>query len=156
MKIGRAVLHLLAMQLLGVVPATYAQTQSSDWSLVEQLRPGTPISVKGRLRVQCNFRHADEKQLVCDPRTQGGFLRPPIQLPRELVREVRIERVEASTVAGAAIGAGAGAALGASSGNGTLTRGGSALLGGGIGGLIGGTFSRQFPFLHGKVVYERP
>ena len=130
--------------------------QTSNWSAVQQLRPGTPISVKVRFRVQCNFHYADEKQLVCDPRLRGRFPRPPITVPRAQIHQVRIEKVEASTMAGAAIGAGAGAALGASSSNGTLTRQGSTLLGAGIGGLIGGTFGRQFPLLHGEVVYQRP
>ena len=130
--------------------------QTSDWNAVKQLRPGTPISVKVRLRVQCNFRHADDKQLVCDQRTQGRFLRPPIVLARAQIHEVRIERADASMAAGAAIGAGAGATLGATSGNGTLTRGGSTLLGAGIGGLIGGVFGKQFPFLHGEIVYQKP
>ncbi len=96
------------------------------------------------------------KQLVCGQRTQVRFPRPPIVLQRAQIREVRIERTDASAVAGAAIGAGAGATLGATSGNGTLTRGGAALLGAGIGGLIGGVFGKQFPFLHGEVVYQKP
>jgi hypothetical protein len=130
--------------------------QSNDWNAVRQLRPGTAISVKGRFRIQCNFWHADDEQLVCGPRSQGRFLRPPIVLPRFQIHQVRIERADASALAGTAIGAGAGAAVGASSGNGTLTRGGSTLLGAGIGGLIGGVFSREFPFLHGEVVYQKP
>jgi hypothetical protein len=130
--------------------------QTGDWSAVQQLQPSTPISVKVRFRLQCNFRHADDRQLVCDPRTQGRFLRPPIVFARAQIHEVRIERADASAAAGAAIGAGAGAALGASSGNGTLTRGGSTLLGAGIGGLIGGAFGKQFPFIHGEVVYQKP
>ena len=147
----------LAILLLGsFLAAAPAQAQTSDWRAVQQLRPGTAISVKGRFRVQCNFREASETELVCSQRTQGRFLRPPIVLPRAQIRQVRIERAEASALAGTAIGAGAGAALGANSGNGALTREGSTLLGAGIGGLIGGTFGRQFPFLHGDVVYERP
>lgn len=143
--------------LLGsFLAAAPARAQTGDWHAVQQLRPGTAISVKGRLRVQCNFREANETELVCSPRTQGRFLRPPIVLPRAQIRQVRLERAEASALAGTAIGAATGAAVGASSGNGTLTRGGSALLGAGIGGLIGGTFSRQFPFLHGEVVYQKP
>jgi len=152
----RCMCQIVSVMFLLLVLIVQPWAQTSNWSTVQQLRPGTPISVKVRFRLQCNFRHADDQQLVCDERTQGRFLRPPIVLARAHIHEVRIERADASAVAGAAIGAGTGAAVGATSGNGTLTRGGSTLLGAGIGGLIGGVFGKQFPFLHGEVVYQKP
>ena len=153
---SRCMCQIVSVIFVLLVLTAEPWAQTGNWSNVQQLRPGTPISVKVRFRLQCNFRHADDRQLVCDERTQSRFLRPPIVLARWQIHQVRIERAEASAVAGAAVGAGAGAAVGATSGNGTLTRGGSTLLGAGIGGLIGGVFGKQFPFLHGEVVYQKP
>jgi hypothetical protein len=132
---------------------------------VKNLQPGTRISVRSDhlfIRNTCFFLSATDDRLVCERAVHNrrSLIIPP--LPREAVyersrvREVRLERGEAAnTMAGAGIGAGVGAALGGSTNNGTLTRGGGALLLGGIGALVGGSFGREFPVIHGKVIYRR-
>jgi hypothetical protein len=146
MKTTRSIPLPFALLLLASVPSA----QPADWRAVEQ------ISVKLRIRVQCDFSHATDTALVCEPRLRGRIPRGLMVFRRAAVQQMRIERVEASTVAGAAIGTGTGAALGASSGNGTLTRGGGAVLLGGIGGIVGGFVGKGCPFLHGEVVYQKP
>jgi hypothetical protein len=141
MKTTRLIPLLIVLLLLAAV----SSGQTADWSAVEQLNRGTPISVKLKLRLQCDFSYATETELVCEPRLQGRIPRGPIAFRRGAIRQVRIERVEASTVAGAVIGAGAGAAVGASSGNGSLTRGGGALLLGESAGSLEGSSKKDFP-----------
>jgi hypothetical protein len=143
---------LFVVLLLGSV----SPAQTADWRAVERLNPGTPISVKNRFRIQCDFIYATKSELACEPRLQGRIPRGPMVFHRNSIHEVRIERVEASTIAGAAIGAGAGAALGASAHNGSSTRSGGAFLIGTIGGIVGGFAGKAFPFLHGEVVYQKP
>ena len=151
MRITRNILFVFVALLL----AAAAHGQSGDWESVKQLPPGANISVKARhaFRTQCVFRGATDDRLVCELRTP--FL-PMLKLRRAEIREVRLERSDSANMAtGAAIGAGAGAILGASTGNGSLTRGGGALLLGGVGGIAGGFFGRDFPIVHGKIIYRR-
>jgi hypothetical protein len=134
-----------------------AQAQTGDWQAIENLKPGTRISVKARHRVRCVFQRASQDELACE-RFDRLFRTLPskIVFDRQSVREVRLERSnEANAAVGAAIGAGAGAAAGASSGNGTLTRGGGALLLGCIGAIVGWFFGANFHILHGKTIYKR-
>jgi hypothetical protein len=145
--------------------AASALAQTSGWQAVKNLQPGTRISIRTDhlfIRNTCFFLSATDDQLVCERavHSRRRMIIPPIPpeavYERRRVREVRLERSEAAnTMAGAGIGAGIGAALGASSNNGTLTRGGGALLIGGLGALVGGSFGREFPVIHGKVVYRR-
>ena len=149
-------LRIIQSTIAFLLLVTNAQAQTGSWQAVEELPPGAPISVQVRLRLQCNFRYATEDELVCDFREHPRLGIGPMVFRRKTVRQVRMERAEASMLAGAAIGAGVGAAAGASvnpqrSG---YTRGGSAFLLGGIGGIIGGFVGKDFPFLHGKVVYQ--
>jgi hypothetical protein len=161
MNYKKTILFLLAPVLL----AASALAQTGDWQAVKNLPPGTRISVRSDhlfIRNTCFFLSATDDQLVCERavRARRRMIIPAIPpeavYERSKVREVRLAHSEAAnTMAGAGIGAGIGAALGASSNNGTLTRGGGALLIGGIGALVGGSFGREFPVIHGKVVYRR-
>jgi uncharacterized protein YbdZ (MbtH family) len=149
-------LRIIQSTIAFLLLVTNAQAQTGNWQAVEEVPAGAPISVQARLRLQCNFRYATEDELVCDFRERGRIDTGPLVFRREHVRQVRMERTEASMLAGAAIGAGVGAAAGASvnpqrSG---YTREGGTLLLGGIGGIIGGFVGKDFPFLHGKVVYQ--
>ncbi len=148
----------LAATLL--VLASIAVAQTGDWQAVKDLRPGTKISVQyGHFHNLCIFEQATDEQLACDhvfhgPR--GAFTPLERVYERNKIREVRLEHSDRANMAtGAAIGGGVGAAIGASSGNGGLTRGGTALLLGTGGAIIGGFFGRDFPVMHGKVVYRR-
>ena len=136
-----------------------AQAQPGGWRAVENLKPRSRISVKVHLRTICFFVRATHDELVCELPADHRIPFGPSQLTfdRQSIREVRLEHGEAADAAlGAAIGGGVGAAVGASvKGSGSLTRGGGAILLGAIGGLVGGFFGRDFPPLHGKVVYKR-
>jgi hypothetical protein len=145
---------MLALLIL----ASSAQAQTGNWQAVENIKPGSRISVKAEHRVRCIFRYATDDELVCK-RIHRGLFRsapPEIAFDRPSVREVRLEKSdEANAAVGAAIGAGVGAAAGASNGNGTLTRGGGALLLGALGAVIGWSFGSEFHVLHGKIVYKQ-
>ncbi len=136
-----------------------AQAQKGDWSAVEQLAPGTRISVKTSVRLVCYFESATEDDLYCEMRQHARFATVDSgrHYDRKRIREVRVEHSEDGDAAvGALVGAGTGAAIGATvPGNGTLTRGGRELLLGGIGGIVGGFIGRDFPVAHGRVVYRR-
>jgi hypothetical protein len=158
----RSVLHLLLPLLLSAgmwaqsVPP--ASTARGNWPAVEELAPGTAISVTTRHRIQCVFREATETELVCDVSGMPMRMFPPAPafvFRRDLVRQVRLEHRLASVAVGAAAGATIGAVAGANTGNGSLTHQGGELVLGGIGALVGATFGRTFCFLHGKIIYER-
>ncbi len=142
--------------------APSALAQKGDWQAVKNLSPGTKISVRYThfpIHNMCIFQGATDDQLVCERILRGPsrvFIPPEAIYDRKRVREVHLENSDAvNTAAGVAIGAGAGAALGALNGNGAVTRGGGALLLGGIGGIVGGFAGRDFPIVHGRVVYRR-
>ena len=151
-------LRIIASLLVFTLIFSSAQAQTGDWRAVKNIPRGSPISVKVRVRILCIFQSATDDELIC---TRTNPLPSPIGLDdlrfdRREIREVRLEHSEATNATvGDAIGAGVGAAVGASSNDGTVTRGGGALLIGGIGGIIGGFFGRDFPILHGKIVYRR-
>jgi hypothetical protein len=136
-----------------------ARAQKGDWKAVENLAPGTRISVKTAVRLICFFESATDDELVCSMHPPGPGLGISYErrYDRSRIRDVRLEYSEAADIAiGATVGGGAGAIVGAvAGGNGTVTRGGGALLLGGIGALVGGAFGRDFPIAHGKVVYKR-
>ena|SRR5882672_7478931 len=155
LRIYRSVLATLFF-----APMAFAQT--GNWQAVRQLDPGTKISVQFEhhsLHSTCYFQRATDDQLFCERVLRGvsQVLIPPDAVhERKNIREVRLEHSDSSnTATGVAIGGGIGATLGAANNNGTLTRGGGALLLGTVGALIGGSFGRDFPIFHGKVIYRK-
>jgi hypothetical protein len=139
---------------------TPAAAPTADWRAVENLAPGSIISLKspGRHHLRCRFERADIDLLVCERIVHGNLVFGPteIVLERRNIDQVRLEHSEAANAAtGALLGAGAGAAIGASVHNGTLTRPGGALLIGAIGGIIGGFVGRDVSILPGKIIYQR-
>ena len=150
------IISLTILLLSSVAPA-----QTGDWQAVKNLQPGMTISVQGGtpFHILCVFGNATDAQLTCEHILRGprGPLIPPERIyTRANIREIRLEHSDKANMAtGALIGGSIGAAAGTSVRNGTLTRGGGALLLGGIGALMGGTFNRDFPVTHGKVIYRR-
>jgi hypothetical protein len=149
---------IVSLLFVVLIFASSGRAQTGDWQAVENLRPGTRISVKARHRIRCIFQRASQDELACErPDRLYRTLSSEIVFDRQSVREVRLERSdEANGAVGAAIGAGAGAgaAAGASNGNGTSTREGGAVLLGGIGAIAGWFIGAQFHVLHGKCIYR--
>jgi hypothetical protein len=143
--------------LAGLILIPAAQGQAGDWRAVENLAPGSRISVKIRFHMRCDFRRATEAALFCEPTQRGPFFGPhEIRFDRKHIREVRVEHSDdANTAVGTTVGGAVGAAVGASVGNSSLSSGGGGLLFGGAGAIIGGFAGRDFPILHGKVIYKR-
>ena len=145
---------LLLLLLLGLT----AGAQTDDWRAVQKLTPGTHISVKAGFRFLCVFQEATDDALVCEA-PQRNLIRTgrsTYTVARSSVREARLEHTDTSNAAfGALVGGGAGAAIGASVKNRTPDRVKGALLLGGVGALLGGGLGRDFPILHGEVVYKR-
>jgi hypothetical protein len=154
MKHAKPISLVFALFLL----TSMASAQTGDWQAVRSLQPGTKISVYSASLFHnlCIFERATDEQLVCEHIMHGprGLIVPSEYVyERKRIREVRLEHSDAANMAtGAAIGGGVGAAIGASKGS---DREGGALLIGGIGALVGGAFGRDFPIIHGKVIYHR-
>src|SRR5450432_856394 len=115
--------------LVSFLCVTAAQAQSSDWSVIKQLVPGTPISVKyGRFWIhnRCVFESATDDTLVCGRILYGYsqvFIPPEADYRRKSVREVRLEHSDASNIMlGALIGGALGGALGAARSGDTHTQ----------------------------------
>lgn len=132
--------------------------QITDWKAVQQIAPGTRISVKTRFRTLCDFVQASSDTLTCLPAHQSiGLGRQALRFERSKIRDLRFEHSDGvNMVVGGAVGAGTGAAIGAIAGGRGYSREGTALLLGSIGGLIGGSMGQEFPIAHGKEVYRRP
>jgi hypothetical protein len=125
-----------------------AHSQTADWQVVQDLPPGSYISVKTEShRFKCAFEHASDAELFCEGQ----------RVDRERIREIRLEHRIASRVLGAvvgtAIGIGAGAALTAQSDD-PETRLFIPYLAVGGGILFAILMGRISP-LHGKVLYRR-
>ena len=130
-----------------------AQTQRGNWRAVENVRPGTDISVKARRRHYCSFVHANANEIVCDVR-RPFWRSSRVVIPRGEVREVRVPRSQAQHgQVGAAIGAGAVAVAGASRAR--RYRGVNACIGALFGMLCGGLIGMMVPiFRRGKIIYK--
>ncbi len=153
-----------ARVVLVVIALTWsARAQTGDWRTVKRLPPGTRISVKaGRSPIHsiiCLFERASDDTLVCERVLSGSTRRvvpPEAVYERAGVREVRLERSDASNIAvGAVLGGGVGATLGATTTRDRTARGAGALLLGIGGAALGGYLGKEFPILHGEVVYRR-
>lgn len=140
--------------LLFFLSAAYAQT--GDWQAVKSVPAGSPISVRERhQRIRCRFQRATDDELFCEYYVRyhaydlGAY---PVRLVRQNIREIRLERPGDSALAGALVGGGLGAALGA--GAVSRNRGLGALFVGGLGAIVGGEVGRDFPVVHGPVIYK--
>ncbi len=149
-------LPIIPSLLVVLMFASSAQAQTGDWQAVQNLKPGTLISVKVRHRFLCSLEHATENELVCEvPEHRLSRLPPRITIPRGEVREVRLAHNQAKDGAiGAGIGAGVGAAVGANTGTGSRGAGASigALGGAAIGAVVGTTVPI---FRRGRIIYKR-
>lgn len=148
-------LKIFLSLLAGLVLVSAAQAQTGAWRAVENLAPGTRISVKIRFHMLCDVTRVTDAALMCELLHQR--IRPgEMTFNRKLIREVRLEHSDpANTAIGAALGGGVGVTVGASLGNRSLDRPAAALVLGTVGGLLGGAFGRDFPIFHGKVIYKR-
>lgn len=159
--IAGLILGCAALCEAGAQSAPPFQNDKSDWTVVERLPVGLPISVHvGRHWRHCGFDWADDESMQCSidppPRILAGVLVPaPYIFRREQVRKIRIERADLSTMAGASIGAGAGALPGAVRQVPGTTASGAALEDGLVFGVVGGAIGRLVPLVHGKTIYER-
>jgi hypothetical protein len=153
-----------AFAFVMLIPSALAQ--AGDWQAVKGLAPGTNISVKAGhffAHTLCTVQRVNDDTLVCERIWHGPA---SLQVPsvhvftyrRKTIREVRLEHGDKSNAAiGAAIGAGTGVAIGATVGshNAPDSRQVGALLLGTLGGVMGGVFARDFPIVHGRVVYKQ-
>jgi len=138
--------------------ASCMAAQTRSWQNVQELQPGTPISMKAPYRVRCAFVAATEEQLECEQAIAGQFLLPGsrrLRFERRSIREVRLERVDAGRpnkgdLIGAGVGAGIGAAIG---GTGSAGSGKGALCLGVFGAAIGAGIGHALA--HGEVIYRQ-
>lgn len=154
-------LQLVAGLIVVLFHVTSAQAQKGDWQAVKDLPSGTRISVKTRVWFTCILERATDEVLACDLTLDGGIWHSSseVKLDRRKIHEVRLGSDEGlNTAVGAAVGGGAGAIIGAiagaSRGSGS-TPGIGAILVGGLGAIVGGAVGREFPIVHGKVVYKK-
>ncbi len=144
-----------------------------SWELVESLPRGTLLSVKSELAdgstqtVKCIVHSTDEAELQCGhwTRPRPFVFYPPrsgdeYEFPRELVVQIRIENEDVQTTESALLGTIAGATLGGvigynCCGQSGSTRPGGALVWGGLGAAVIGTMSHAFPFVRGRLIYQK-
>jgi hypothetical protein len=142
----------------GFLLVSYASAQVTNWQNVQDLPPGTPISVKAAHRIRCDFIAATDEELACEQTIRGQFMFPSshrFRFERRRIREVRREHPDRGTVIGAGIGAGAGAAIGAATWRpeSGYTHGGATLIPCVLGAVFGGAIGHLFA--HGEIIYRR-
>jgi len=155
------------------IPASSPVPHRGAWELIENLPRGTLLSVKSTLAdgttqtVKCVLHSADEAELQCGhwTRPRPYWVYPPRSsdeyvFPRDQVVRVRLENEDAQTTESTLLGAMAGATLGGVIGynccNATSgTRAGGAIGLGLIGAAVVGAAAHVFPFVKGRLIYER-
>lgn len=153
---GTLVVLLFASSVQAQSGGSRPQAQTGDWQVVQNLQPGTRLTVKGRKTYLCSVEYATEDELVCEGRRPFAMRRPPsAAIPRAEIHEIRLEPSQSKHgCIGAVIGAGVGAAVGASKNKGVRRAG--ALVGAPAGALVGGMVGLAVPiFRRGKVIYKR-
>ena len=153
MKSRRVTLSILFVNAILFSP--YLRAQTGDWSLVQQLQPGTRISVKAQRRLTCVLESADDRALICRIETPRYFnYSPDVFFDRRDVREVRLEHSDGFHAGiGTAIGFVVGAAVGAAKTS--AAPGLGALIFGSVGAMTGHQFGPDIAIIHGPVVYRR-
>jgi hypothetical protein len=68
-----------------------AQAQNGDWQAVENLKPGTRLTVKARHNILCIFQSATDDELVCKPLRFLHLGPGESRFDRQSVREIRLE-----------------------------------------------------------------
>ncbi len=131
------------------------QGQTSDWRSVENLAPGTSISVVQRGRQGCELLKVTDSELACD--REVGEVHRRLVFARAQVREVRLEEPEhdrmiTGAIVGAVVGGLAGFIGGAQAAD-PEARGYARIYGIPIGGLAGGAIGSKF-HRHGAVIYR--
>jgi hypothetical protein len=141
--------------LLLLLFASAARAQSSDWRAVQNLRPGTHITVKTQKSYACKLEQATEDKLVCQHPSRVSRRTRTFQ--KAEIREVRLAvDFKRHAAAGAAIGAAVGAIVGASVPTNVeqtrfITAIATGFVGAGIGHLTGGAIAIV---KRGKVIYK--
>jgi hypothetical protein len=140
-------LRMSSFVLCMILFESSALARSADWQVVQNLQPGTNLSVKARHRYLCFFESATDDELVCEtPRHRR------LAIPRAEIREIRVGRSQAKTMwIGAGVGAGVGAAVGASKSYRGANAGIGAFGGALVGSVAGGIVAI---FQRGKVIYR--
>lgn len=100
--------RILALMVASLTIASTLEAQTGDWQAVQNLTPGTRLSVKLKLSYYCIFQYATDDEVVC------GVPRPFFRFgtrsyPRAKIREIRIPpdpRKSKGGKIGAGIGAG--------------------------------------------------
>ena len=140
-----------------------AQTGPGDWTNVQNLEIGSDICLKtkqGRkLQGRLDSVSGEKLSLWSSERDFPGRITVRREVPREYVKEIRMNHRAVSVVAGAAIGLGIGVAAGAIVDSQARSREDNGILGatlGLFGGLAGAAIGRTFPFIKGKRVYYVP
>ena len=87
---------------------------SGDWQAVENLMPGTRISVKTGHRYHCAVEYVTDEELICEAQVPRSFRMNTLVIPRSEIQDVRALPHPNQTKdmwIGAGIGAGAGAVV---------------------------------------------
>lgn len=150
------VMLLLASSVPAQTGRSSRQAQLGNWRVVQNLEPGTRITVKARKSYRCSFEYATQDELVCEGRRAFAIRRPsPFIIPRAEIREIRVQPNQAKHGRiGAGIGAGVGAVAGASQAR--SYRGTHAFFGALGGALFGSVVGMAVPiFRRGKIIYKR-
>jgi len=125
------------------------QAQTGDWQAVQDIPPGSLISVKTQFgSKRCAFQIAGDTELYCDV----------VTFHRQSIRRVRLEHPNASAVLGAVVGTGIGIGVGVAVTNNSRdaeTRVYDPAAYGILGGIVLGMIMHRIPVVHGKVVYQR-
>lgn len=102
------ILPLFPVLLMTALPIP---AQNHDWGAVQNLRPGTRITVRHAFHVGCELVRVTDQELTCDRQVADQDRR--VTFRRNRIREVRLERTEQNHwVRGATAGAAAGGLLG--------------------------------------------
>jgi hypothetical protein len=135
-----------------------SQAQTGDWQAVQDIPPGSEISVKTESgSARCVFENATDTELRCERRL-GTSLRS-VTFDRQAIRRVvRLEHPGANAALGAAIGTGIGGAVGVAvtkDSKDAETRVYAPLLLGILGGIVSGVIMKVFSPVYRRVVYRQ-
>lgn len=138
---------LLASSVSFACLLSTASAQTGTWADVQNIRPGSYISIKTEhYNVRCEFHHASDTDLWCKDQFYV----------RRSIHEIRLERRVASAFVGALGGAGIGAGAGLGLAKGDPEARVYYPLYFGIGAaILGARVMGSMPIIHGKVIYRR-
>ncbi len=140
----------MVLVLMLLLSSASLLAQSSDWSNVEAVAPGTRLIITTHRRLACVVDGVSEGGIAC------AFNSRTFWIDRSRINQVHLHRTGKGVLIATTVGAAAGGSLAAVADGDPIEKGTRVLAGGALGGFVGFLVGHSFDRSDGQLLYRRP